>query len=184
LDNPFAYLTIHNRAGVELHRLNHLDQLSIDRFGYRKHWRSYAAHFPAAKFETPFNDRDPVGSFSIASDSHQLHKGHHFIPKFSGLPEIAILDAQMDQLCPSFWVKIGRSRHPADCAGGKGADGIVVMAKHTSLPDGWRMLAPIIAISGLFTFGWSGSVLVDFVRRINTIRDAAGVAKSPGNNPP
>ena len=52
------------------------------------------------------------------------------------------------------------------------------------LPDGWRMLAPIIAISGLFTFGWSGSVLVDFVRRINTIRDAAGVAKSPGNNPP
>ncbi len=42
------------------------------------------------------------------------------------------------------------------------------------LPNGWRMLAPIIAISGLFTFGWSGSVLVDFVRRINTIRDAAG----------
>ena len=41
------------------------------------------------------------------------------------------------------------------------------------LPNGWRMLAPIIAISGLFTFGWSGSVLVDFVRRINTIRDAA-----------
>ena len=42
------------------------------------------------------------------------------------------------------------------------------------LPDGWRMLAPIIAMSGLFTFGWSGSVLVDFVRRTNAIRDAAG----------
>jgi hypothetical protein len=41
------------------------------------------------------------------------------------------------------------------------------------LPNGWRMLAPIIAMSGLFTFGWSGSVLVDFVRRLNTIRDAA-----------
>ena len=50
------------------------------------------------------------------------------------------------------------------------------------LPDGWRMLAPIIAMSGLFTFGWSGSVLVDFVRRINEVRDAVGNAKSrPAN---
>jgi hypothetical protein len=48
------------------------------------------------------------------------------------------------------------------------------------LPDGWRMLAPIIAMSGLFTFGWSGSVLVDFVRRINALRDAAGAPKTPG----
>jgi Ion channel len=47
------------------------------------------------------------------------------------------------------------------------------------LPDGWRMLAPIIAISGLFTFGWSGSVLVDYVRRINALRDAAAAAKAP-----
>ena len=46
------------------------------------------------------------------------------------------------------------------------------------LPNGWRMLAPIIAMSGLFTFGWSGSVLVDFVQRINKIRDAAGVARA------
>jgi hypothetical protein len=52
------------------------------------------------------------------------------------------------------------------------------------LPDGWRMLAPIIAMSGLFTFGWSGSVLVDFVRRINEVRDAVGNAKSrPANRP-
>ena len=28
------------------------------------------------------------------------------------------------------------------------------------LPDGWKMLAPIIAISGLFTFGWSGRMTV------------------------
>jgi len=47
------------------------------------------------------------------------------------------------------------------------------------LPDGWRMLAPIMAMSGLFAFGWSGSVLVDFVRRINAIRDAADAAHSP-----
>jgi len=46
------------------------------------------------------------------------------------------------------------------------------------LPDGWRMLAPIIAMSGLFTFGWSGSVLVDIVQRINKIRDAAGAASA------
>jgi len=41
------------------------------------------------------------------------------------------------------------------------------------LPDGWKMLAPIIAISGLFTFGWTGSVLVDLVGRCQKIKDAA-----------
>jgi Ion channel len=51
------------------------------------------------------------------------------------------------------------------------------------LPDGWRMLAPIIAISGLFTFGWSGSVLVDFVRRINVLRDAAVAVRKPAKDP-
>ena len=52
------------------------------------------------------------------------------------------------------------------------------------LPNGWRMLAPIIAMSGLFTFGWSGSVLVDFVRRLNTIRDAAVNPKArPADTP-
>lgn len=40
------------------------------------------------------------------------------------------------------------------------------------LPAGWEMLAPIIAISGLFTFGWSGSVLVDIVARCQRIKDA------------
>ncbi|MFO1310812.1 MAG: hypothetical protein U1F41_01975 [Burkholderiales bacterium] len=39
------------------------------------------------------------------------------------------------------------------------------------LPPGWEMLAPIIAISGLFTFGWSGSVLVDIVARCQRIKD-------------
>lgn len=45
------------------------------------------------------------------------------------------------------------------------------------LPTGWRMLGPIIAISGLFTFGWSGSVLVDLVGRCQTIREAADAAR-------
>ena len=41
------------------------------------------------------------------------------------------------------------------------------------LPPGWRMVAPIIAISGLFTFGWTGSVLVDLIGRCQKIKDAA-----------
>jgi hypothetical protein len=40
------------------------------------------------------------------------------------------------------------------------------------LPRGWGMVAPLVAISGLFTFGWSGSVLVDLVRRCQKIKDA------------
>jgi uncharacterized membrane protein len=45
------------------------------------------------------------------------------------------------------------------------------------LPDGWHMLAPIIAMSGLFTLGWTGSVLVEFVRRCQEIKTAAYQAK-------
>jgi hypothetical protein len=39
-----------------------------------------------------------------------------------------------------------------------------------SLPHAWRMLPPIIAISGIFTFAWTASVLVDIVSRYNTLR--------------
>jgi hypothetical protein len=47
-------------------------------------------------------------------------------------------------------------------------------------PPGWSMLGPIIAMSGLFTFGWSGSVLVEVVRRVGQARDAArGAGPSP-----
>jgi hypothetical protein len=45
------------------------------------------------------------------------------------------------------------------------------------LPDGWKMLAPIIAMSGLFTFGWTGSVLVDLVGRCQKIKDAAAASE-------
>ena len=31
------------------------------------------------------------------------------------------------------------------------------------LPDGYRLISPVIALTGLFTFGWSGSVLVYIV---------------------
>ncbi|MDW6025094.1 ion channel [Mesorhizobium sp. BAC0120] len=32
-----------------------------------------------------------------------------------------------------------------------------------SLPDRWRLIGPIIAMSGLFTFGWTVSVLVNIM---------------------
>jgi len=50
------------------------------------------------------------------------------------------------------------------------------------LPVRYQMVAPIMAISGLFTFGWSGSVLVDYVRRIQQIRDKAYALKHPANS--
>lgn len=31
------------------------------------------------------------------------------------------------------------------------------------LPDGWRLIGPIMAMSGLFTFGWTGSLLVSIM---------------------
>jgi hypothetical protein len=45
------------------------------------------------------------------------------------------------------------------------------------LPDGWHMLAPIIAMSGLFTFGWTGSVLVEIVRRCQEVKASAVKAR-------
>lgn len=40
-----------------------------------------------------------------------------------------------------------------------------------SLPRAWRMVPPIIAMSGIFTFAWTASVLVNFVSRYNDLRD-------------
>jgi hypothetical protein len=39
-----------------------------------------------------------------------------------------------------------------------------------SLPSAWRIVPPIIAISGIFTFAWTASVLVDCVSRYNDLR--------------
>jgi hypothetical protein len=51
------------------------------------------------------------------------------------------------------------------------------------LPNGWHMLAPIIAISGLFTFGWTGSVLVEVVRRCQEVKAAAVRARAGHAHP-
>ena len=52
------------------------------------------------------------------------------------------------------------------------------------LPTGWEMLAPIIAISGLFTFGWSGSVLVDIVARCQRVKDLVADSALPPDTKP
>jgi hypothetical protein len=49
------------------------------------------------------------------------------------------------------------------------------------LPPHWKMLAPIMAISGMFTFGWTGSVLVDIVGRVNRLKDLAEERSSPAS---
>ena len=41
-----------------------------------------------------------------------------------------------------------------------------------SLPKAWRLVPPIMAISGIFTFAWTASLLVDFVSRYNDLRAA------------
>jgi hypothetical protein len=38
-----------------------------------------------------------------------------------------------------------------------------------ALPDQWRLIGPVIAISGLFTFGWTGSILVYVMTQIGKL---------------
>lgn len=54
------------------------------------------------------------------------------------------------------------------------------------LPDAWRLLGPIIAMSGLFTFGWTGSVLVSIMGQISHldgVEARRGLREGP-NDPP
>jgi hypothetical protein len=45
------------------------------------------------------------------------------------------------------------------------------------VPEGWKMLQPFLALSGLFTIGWSVSVLVEIVRASQEIKAAAIAAR-------
>jgi hypothetical protein len=51
------------------------------------------------------------------------------------------------------------------------------------LPERWRLLGPLIAISGLFTFGWTGSVLVVLVGELGKLRLARYKAAAPALTP-
>lgn len=51
-----------------------------------------------------------------------------------------------------------------------------------NLPDRWRLIGPIIAMSGLFTFGWTGSVLVSIMTefgKLDRIRAKKGSMDPP-----
>ncbi len=47
-----------------------------------------------------------------------------------------------------------------------------------TLPTQWRLMAPMIAISGLFAFGWTTSVLMNLVAQVNADRDAEESARA------
>jgi len=50
-----------------------------------------------------------------------------------------------------------------------------------TLPKSWRLLAPMIAISGLFAFGWTTGVLLNLMSQaavLNAARDIAASAKT------
>jgi hypothetical protein len=51
---------------------------------------------------------------------------------------------------------------------------------NVSLPDRWRLLGPIIAISGLFTFGWTGSVLVSIMTEFGKLDRARATRSDDG----
>ncbi|MCB1500713.1 MAG: two pore domain potassium channel family protein [Bauldia sp.] len=54
-----------------------------------------------------------------------------------------------------------------------------------SPPDQWRLVGPVIAISGLFTFGWTGSVLVYVMAQVGKLHaersKAAALSRGPAS---
>ena len=38
-----------------------------------------------------------------------------------------------------------------------------------NLPKGWRLIGPVIAISGLFNFGWTASIFVNMMRDVGSM---------------
>lgn len=40
---------------------------------------------------------------------------------------------------------------------------------NVALPDQWRLVGPMIAMSGIFTFGWTGSVLVTIMNELGKL---------------
>ena len=61
---------------------------------------------------------------------------------------------------------------------------------NVSLPDRWRLIGPVIAMSGLFTFGWTSSVLVSIMTefgkldRMRAERSKAGETSGSGRSEP
>lgn len=51
-----------------------------------------------------------------------------------------------------------------------------------SLPDQWRLVGPVIAISGLFTFGWTAGILVYIMNEVGKLHAARSLQR--GKAPP
>lgn len=51
-----------------------------------------------------------------------------------------------------------------------------------SLPEAWRLLGPIIAMSGLFSFAWTSSVLVNFMNEFIRLDLARAKSETPRND--
>jgi hypothetical protein len=56
------------------------------------------------------------------------------------------------------------------------------LGSHLILTDKWYMLSPIIAISGMFTFAWTASVLVSIVGKCNELRGVVREARHQRRN--
>lgn len=52
------------------------------------------------------------------------------------------------------------------------------------LPDKYRLLAPVIAVSGLFTFGWTGSALVYVMTQVLRLEATRARRKTAGKDIP
>jgi hypothetical protein len=52
-----------------------------------------------------------------------------------------------------------------------------------SLPDRWRLIGPIIAMSGLFTFGWTASALVNIMTEFGKL-DKVRARRTKDRRPP
>lgn len=52
-----------------------------------------------------------------------------------------------------------------------------------ALPNHWRLVGPIIAMSGLFTFGWTGSVLVSIMTEFGKLDRSRARGKRGGQDP-
>jgi hypothetical protein len=60
-------------------------------------------------------------------------------------------------------------------------------ASTLALPDAWRLLGPLIATAGIFTYGWTGGVLVDIMSRygkLDTQQARIDAAQERDERPP
>ena len=55
-------------------------------------------------------------------------------------------------------------------------------AGNVALPDEWRLIGPVIAMSGLFTFSWTAGVLVSVMNEFGKL-DRARAEKKSGEPP-